>query len=69
MVLSIVYIGYSFSKRCFDKSELQLLLRNACKCSLIWLNISGYTQMRSFSFYKSGVAINPQSILYIFVFT
>jgi len=46
----IVYsvLGYSFSKRCFDKFESQLLLRNARKCSLIWVNISGYVQMRFF---------------------
>jgi hypothetical protein len=31
-----VYRVFIFKKR-FDKSESQLLLQNACKCSLIWL--------------------------------
>jgi hypothetical protein len=68
MVMSIASIGYSFSKRCFDKLELQFLLRNACTCTLNWVNISGYVHMRSFFLIKRDV-INTPSSLYIFVFT
>jgi hypothetical protein len=46
-LVNSVYIGYLFSKRCFDKLELQLLLRNVCTCLLNWVNISGYVHMRS----------------------